>query len=147
MGIRFSPTHSTVVPTPMEITPTTDTSNEIKPSYGTTTSQSLITITPARRPRMVTPVDFTSTNNSQIGTLVTDADKGLVQDHVFLAFAQMEPTVLGEEDKKGPWKDRKCGEIGLRCRHCTGQSTIFGKWFPSSRTNLGQTTTMNSIVK
>jgi hypothetical protein len=99
MGIRFSPT-ATVVPTPMEITPTTDTSNEIKSSYGTTTSQSLITITPARRPRMVTPVDFTSTNNSEIGTLVTDADKGLVQDHVFLAFAQMEPTVLGEEDKK-----------------------------------------------
>jgi hypothetical protein len=97
MGIRFSPN---TMPTPMEVTPTTDTSNEIKSSYGTTTSQSLITITPARRPRIVTPVDFTSTNNSEIGTLVTDADKGLVQDHVFLAFAQMEPTVLGEEDKK-----------------------------------------------
>lgn len=102
------------------------------------------------RPRIVTPIDFPFENNNH-SSLVRMDDKGLVQDHVFLAFAQMTGVTLTSVDKAGPWKDRVCGEKGLRCRHCEGRFLIKGKshgrWFPSSAKNLGQTTTMNSIVK
>lgn len=105
--------------------------------------------TPAR-PRIVTPVYF-STASHMSSPLVRMDDKGLVQDHVFLAFAQMEPTILTTADKAGPWKGKMCGEKGLQCRHCQGRCLTkgksHGKWYPSSAKNLGQTTTMNSIIK
>lgn len=100
-------------------------------------------------PRVVTPVEWE--NNIESLSLVRMDDKGLVQDHVFFAFAQMTGVTLTSVDKAGPWKDRMCGEKGLSCRHCQGRILIKGKpsgrWFPTSATNLGQTTTMNSIVK
>ncbi len=102
------------------------------------------------RPRIVSPVDFPFDNKND-SSLVRMEDKGLVQDHVFLAFAQMTGITLASVDKAGPWKGRVCGEKGLRCRHCKGRHLIKGKphgrWFPTSAKNLGQTTTMNSIVK
>ena len=115
--------------------------------------------TPAR-PRIVTP--FPTENNlapsgavfmgeGRVAPFLEGIDMGLVQDHVFMAFAQMETIILTRTDKVGPWKDKICGTKGLRCRHCQGRCLIKGKsqgkWFPSSAKNLGQTTTMNSIVK
>ena len=102
------------------------------------------------QPRIVSPVEFIVENDeSNYPTLVSMEDRGLVQDHVFLAFAQMVPAIL--TDKKGAWKDRTCGEIGLKCRHCEGRCVAKGEsrglWFPRSVTTLGQTTTMNSIIK
>jgi len=79
---------------------------------------------------------------------VTEDEKDLVQDCVFLAFAQMEPTILTIDDKMGPWKDKMCGEKGLRCRHCQGRlisGKSHGKWYPSSSKLLDQTLT--KIVK
>lgn len=102
------------------------------------------------RPRIVSPVDFPFDNKND-SSLARMEDKGLVQDHVFLAFAQMTGITLTSVDKAGPWKGRVCGEKGLRCRHCKGRHLIKGKphgrWFPTSAKNLGQTTTMNSIIK
>ncbi len=102
------------------------------------------------RTRIVSPVDFPFDNKND-SSLVRMEDKGLVQDHVFLAFAQMTSITLTSVDKAGPWKRRECGEKGLRCRHCKGRLLIKGKphgrWFPSTAKHLGQTTTMNSIVK
>ena len=133
--IRFSPTLSS----PMEDVEYTSSDDD----------SSMEDLSPAC-PRVVTPVDFPFENNND-SPLSRVEDKGLVADHVFFAFAQMTGVTLTSDDKAGPWKDRMCGEKGLTCRHCQGRVLIKGKpsgrWFPTSATNLGQTTTMNSIVK
>jgi DNA-directed RNA polymerase subunit RPC12/RpoP len=145
--IRFS----TVSPMAVEdVEYTTSNSVDIRGGNNTMNDTNPHSSTTPARPRIVTPVDFPTESNI-CSPLVRMDDKGLVQDHVFLAFAQMEPTILTTADKVGPWKDKMCGEKGLRCRHCQGRSLTKGKthgrWYPSSAKNLGQTTTMNSIVK
>lgn len=78
--------------------------------------------------------------------LVSQGDRDLVPDPLFIAMAQMKPCVLSEADRVGSYKSRPIGFVGFCCKHCGGQPG-FGKYFPASVRSLAQTTTSQTILK
>lgn len=88
--------------------------------------------------------------NEKVGeepsSLVTEEDKQLIPDYLFVAMQQMIPCYLTEEDRVGCYKDRDTGFRGIACKHCGGMPG-FGKYFPASVRSLAQTTTSQTIVK
>jgi hypothetical protein len=78
--------------------------------------------------------------------LVTEEDKKLIPDYLYIAMQQMIPCYLTEEDRVGCYKDRETGFRGIACRHCGGMPG-FGKYFPATVRSLAQTTTSQTIVK
>lgn len=87
-----------------------------------------------------------SSASSSSSSLVTEEDKSLIPDYLFVAMQQMIPCNLTEEDRVGCYKDRETGFCGIACKHCGGMPG-FGKYFPASVRSLAQTTTSQTIVK
>lgn len=87
-----------------------------------------------------------SSASSSSTSLVTEEDKSLIPDYLFVAMQQMIPCNLTEEDRVGCYKDRETGFRGIACKHCGGMPG-FGKYFPASVRSLAQTTTSQTIVK
>jgi hypothetical protein len=56
----------------------------------------------------------------------------------------MQPTKLTISDQVGWYKNREIGFPGLCCKHCGGRPS-FGRYFPSSARNFGQSTTIETI--
>eukprot|EP00562_Extubocellulus_spinifer_P013215 CAMPEP_0178549866 /NCGR_PEP_ID=MMETSP0697-20121206/5952_1 /TAXON_ID=265572 /ORGANISM="Extubocellulus spinifer, Strain CCMP396" /LENGTH=677 /DNA_ID=CAMNT_0020182625 /DNA_START=302 /DNA_END=2335 /DNA_ORIENTATION=+ len=78
--------------------------------------------------------------------LVTDDDRHLVPDYLFIAMSQLERCQLTEADKVGCYKDRETGFTGMCCKHCGGQPG-YGKYYPATVRSLAQTTTSQTILK
>jgi len=66
--------------------------------------------------------------------LVTDDERPLVTDYLFLLMSQMEVCYFTEDDRSGgrsKVKDFPVGFPGMQCTHCNGKAG-FGRYFPSS---------------
>lgn len=79
-------------------------------------------------------------------TLLSEEDRVLVPDALFVAMAQMKRCELIEDDRVGCYKNRDLGFVGMCCKHCGGQPG-FGKYFPATLRSLAQTTTSQTILK
>lgn len=92
------------------------------------------------------PVDLERLVHSSNSLLVALDDVDLIPDALFLAMAQMKPTLLAASDRVGCYKTRPIGYLGMCCKHCNGQPG-FGRYFPNSVRSLAQTTTSQTILK
>jgi hypothetical protein len=77
--------------------------------------------------------------------LVTEEDRLLITDAIFLALENMEPCRFTENDRVGVYKDRNLGFRGFACKHCDGHAGA-GRYFPCSEGSLAQTTTSVTFV-
>lgn len=84
--------------------------------------------------------------------LVIPQDEGLVSDHMYLTFKQLQPCNLTEADRtqNHHYKHKTIGFPGLVCQHCVGTAACKagkGRFFPASLDVLYALYTCSSIVK
>jgi len=77
--------------------------------------------------------------------LVTEEDRPLITDALFITLEQMEACKFVEFDRVGVYKGRQLGFKGIACKHCQGQAGA-GRYFPSSEASLSQTTTSMTFI-
>ena len=87
----------------------------------------------------------TPADDVELYPLVTEDEKHLVADYLFLALEQMQPCNLMDSDRVGCYKGRRTGFPGLACKYCVGQAGC-GRYVPASEASLSQTTTSQTII-
>lgn len=83
---------------------------------------------------VVTLSTTTTTTTQERFPLVTEADRSMVTDYLFVLLEQMESCYFAEQDRTGgrsKIKDCPVGYPGLQCKHCGGKAG-FGRYFPTS---------------